>query len=184
MIAQQLRTVCRSGLLSVLALLVTAGGLGAFSAWTVGTARMPFLIGLEGYLPSAIGRVHPRYQSPYVALTLQGGVATFFILMSFVGAGVEEAYLVLLDTTLLVYFLPYLYMFAAYLRVGGTPINLRRLIVGGSGLAATLLAMGLALVPPEEAASAWLFEFKVLGGFLLFLGVGVALYHRAGSRTR
>lgn len=35
--------------------------------------------------------------------------------MSFAGSTVEEAYVILLDTTLLVYFIPYVYMFAAYI---------------------------------------------------------------------
>jgi amino acid transporter len=76
---------------------------------------MPFVAGVDKYLPQAFGRIHPRYGSPYVAVSVQAVIASGFILMSFVGATVEEAYLTLLDTTLLVYFIPYVYMFAAYI---------------------------------------------------------------------
>jgi amino acid transporter len=100
---------------NILALLITLGGIGGLMAWFTGAARMPFVAGVDKYLPESFGRVHPRYGSPYVAVTVQAAIATLFILMSFAGATVEQAYLVLLDTTLLVYFIPYLYMFAAYI---------------------------------------------------------------------
>jgi amino acid transporter len=99
---------------NVLALLITLGGIGGLMAWFTGAARMPFVAGVDRYLPQAFGRIHPRYGSPYVAVSVQAVIASGFILMSFVGATVQEAYLTLLDTTLLVYFIPYLYMFAAY----------------------------------------------------------------------
>jgi amino acid transporter len=99
---------------NLLALLITLGGIGGLMAWFTGAARMPFVAGVDKYLPQAFGRIHPRYGSPYVAVSVQAVIASGFILMSFVGATVEEAYLTLLDTTLLVYFIPYLYMFAAY----------------------------------------------------------------------
>jgi amino acid transporter len=100
---------------NVLALLITLGGIGGLMAWFTGAARMPFVAGVDKYLPQAFGRIHPRYGSPYVAVSVQAVIASGFILMSFVGATVEEAYLTLLDTTLLVYFIPYVYMFAAYI---------------------------------------------------------------------
>jgi len=100
---------------NILALLITLGGIGGLMAWFTGAARMPFVAGVDKYLPESFGRVHPRYGSPYVAVTVQAVVATLFILMSFAGSTVEQAYLILLDTTLLVYFIPYLYMFAAYI---------------------------------------------------------------------
>lgn len=110
--------------------------------------------------------------------------------MSFAGAGVEEAYLVLLDTTLLVYFVPYLYMFAIYTTLRWRPedeeqrgMRLPRgraaaIAVGVCGLLTTSVAMGLSLVPPQETASMLAYELKVLGGFLAFLAVGVVLYSR------
>jgi amino acid transporter len=100
---------------NILALLITVGGIGGLMAWFTGAARMPFVAGVDKYLPQAFGLIHPRYGSPYVAVSVQAVIASGFILMSFVGATVEEAYLTLLDTTLLVYFIPYVYMFAAYI---------------------------------------------------------------------
>lgn len=99
---------------SLLALLITLGGIGGLMAWFTGAARMPFVAGIDHFLPASFGRVHPKYGSPYIAVILQAIIAALFVVMSFAGATVQEAYLILLDTTLLVYFLPYVYVFAAY----------------------------------------------------------------------
>jgi amino acid transporter len=148
---------------------------------------MPFVAGIDRFLPDAFGRIHPKHGSPYVAVILQAVIAAAFALMSFVGASVQEAYLVLLDTTLLVYFVPYGYLFAAHVIVRRQDLapwpdyrflKSRRLaqLAGVCGLITTLLAMALALVPPEDTDNALLFEVKVIGGFLAFLGVGGLVY--------
>jgi len=150
---------------------------------------MAFVAGVDRFLPAWFGRLHPRYGSPYLAVLVQAAVAVAFVLMSFAGATVEEAYLVLLDTSLLVYFVPYVYLFAAYL------VQRRRLphpaavprsgalatLIGGAGLGTTLLAMGMALVPPT-GASPTLFFVKVLGGFALFLLVGATIFQLEARR--
>jgi amino acid transporter len=159
---------------SLLALLITVGGIGGLMAWFTGAARMPFVAGIDHFLPTSFGRVHPKYGSPYVAVILQAIIAAFFVVISFAGATVQEAYLILLDTTLLVYFVPYLYLFATYavIRRSRTVAKL----AGACGLLTTLLAMGMALVPPDETANVLLFEAKIIGGFATFLLVGVILY--------
>ncbi|MFQ6612848.1 MAG: APC family permease [Fidelibacterota bacterium] len=179
---------------NLIALLITLGGIGGLMAWFTGAARMPFVSGVDRYLPAGFGKLHPRYGSPYIAIIFQSVVATAFILMSFIGATVQEAYLILLDTTLLVYFIPYLYMFAAYLvlrrkQVGSGRVlllprgNRKAYFSGALGLATTLIAMLLALVPAAEIRNVFLYELKVVGGFLIFIGVGVVIY-RLEARKR
>ena len=50
-------------------------------------------------------------------ILVQAGLATIFLLLSVLGKGttVEKAYLILLDTQLLVYFIPYVYLFISFL---------------------------------------------------------------------
>ncbi len=109
------------------------------------------------------------------------------MLMSFVGATVEEAYLILLDTTLLVYFIPYAYMFAAYLRLRATGLGdedaLRvpsnksvAYLFGFCGLFTTILAMVMSVVPSSGTTNVLVYELKVIGGFLLFILVGAGIY--------
>src|SRR5271169_6903093 len=44
---------------------------GIGSAWMGGSARIPFVAGLDSYMPSWLGRVHPKYATPYAALIVQ-----------------------------------------------------------------------------------------------------------------
>ena len=52
-----------------------------------GPARVAFVIGLDRYFPPAFGRVHPRWQTPYVAILTQAVLATVFLLLSVLGKG-------------------------------------------------------------------------------------------------
>jgi glutamate:GABA antiporter len=172
---------------NVIALLITLGGIGGLMAWFTGSARLPFVAGIDHYLPKGFGKVHPRYGSPYVSVFAQSIIATLFIIMSFIGSTVEEAYLILFDTTLLVYFIPYGYIFAAYIVITArdhanrnSPFHgnsiYRTYILGGCGFLTTVFAMAMSLVPPAEAANVWLFEAKIIGGFATFLFTGIGIY--------
>jgi glutamate:GABA antiporter len=177
------------------AMLYVIGNIGGIGAWLTGPARIAFVIGLDRYFPPAFGRVHPRWKTPYIAILTQAVLATVFLLLSVIGRGttVEKAYLVLLDTMLLVYFVPYLYLFVAYLIV-----RLREpsqatdswwkgkgaaALVGSAGFLLTVLAMTVATVPPNDT-DPWLFRLKVIGGAALFIGLGGAVYWRARLTTR
>src|SRR5215470_7858201 len=69
---------------------------GAASAWFAGSSRVPFVAGLASALPAALGRVHPRWRSPHVALLTCALLAGIFTILSLVGSSVAEAYQVLL----------------------------------------------------------------------------------------
>jgi amino acid transporter len=174
------------------AALYTVGTIGGVGAWLTGPARVAFVIGLDRYFPPAFGRVHPRWRTPYVAIIVQGVLATVFLLLSVLGEGTEvkEVYLILLDTQLLIYFIPYIYLFIVFL------LNLRNReaeadvmlapggVVGGwaiglSGLCLTLVAMVLAMIPPPGTANPWLFRAKVIGGALGFILIGGLIYWKA-----
>jgi amino acid transporter len=99
------------------ALLIGLGGLGGVSAWLASCARVPFVAGIDRYLPASFGRLHPRYGSPHVALLATGGISSLIILLGFAGAEVQEAYLFLVDFTIIVYFVPYIYLFASLIKL-------------------------------------------------------------------
>jgi glutamate:GABA antiporter len=177
------------------AMLYVIGNIGGIGAWLTGPARIAFVIGLDRYFPPAFGRVHPRWKTPYIAILTQAVLATVFLLLSVIGRGttVEKAYLVLLDTMLLVYFVPYLYLFVAYLIVRlrepsqATDTSWKgkgaAALVGSAGFLLTVLAMTVATVPPNDT-DPWLFRLKVIGGAALFIGLGGAVYWRARLTTR
>jgi len=164
------------------------GNIGGVGAWITGPARVAFVIGLDRYFPPAFGKVHPRWKTPYIVILTQAVLASLFLLVSVLGRGttVEKAYLVILDTMLLVYFIPYIYLFLSYLadRLRGAdsdaPLGARAkaVVIGLSGLSLTVLAMVIATVPPAGTEEPWLFRLKVIGGAGAFVLLGAALYLR------
>ncbi len=170
------------------ALLYAIGNVGGVGAWLIGPARVAFMIGIDRYLPPAFGLIHPKWKTPYGAILIQAGLATLFLLLSVLGKGttVERAYLMLLDTMLLIYFIPFLYLFATYIKVAGArgqPRRGRVMVTGASGFGLTLFAMIVACIPPEGTPSVALFELKVIGGCLAFVGTGGGCYWRARQRV-
>ena len=171
------------------AVLYSIGNLGSMGAWLIGPARVAFVIGLDHYFPKAFGAVHPRWHTPYVAILVQATLATIFLLLSVLGKGtnVEDVYLVLLDTQILIYFIPYLYLFVVFLIHRRRSANSSEVVlapggsIGGwltglSGIMLTLFAMIIATIPPPDMASSLLFRLKVIGGALGFILIGGLIY--------
>jgi glutamate:GABA antiporter len=172
------------------AALYTIGNLGSVGAWLIGPARMAFVIGLDRYFPKAFGVVHPRWHTPHVAILVQATLGTIFLLVSVLGKGtnVEDVYLILLDTQILIYFIPYLYLFIVFLihRRRGENASDVVLSPGGligawltglSGIIVTLFAMIIATIPPPDlGGSALVFRLKVIGGALGFILIGGLIY--------
>jgi len=180
--------VTMAWLASAAAAMYVIGNVGSVGAWLTGPARVAFVIGLDRYFPPAFGRIHPKWKTPYVAILTQAILASVFLLVSVLGHGttVEKAYLIILDTMLLVYFIPYIYLFLCYLNdrlrhadgaVGGVA-RARSALIGLAGLSLALLAMIIATVPPGGTSDPWLFRVKVIGGAGAFVVLGVVIYFR------
>src|SRR5258708_9848897 len=75
-----------------LMLSVSIAGIG--SAWLGGSARIPFVAGLDSYMPSWLGKVHPKYATPYAALIVHASVSLILVVIhfSFTGRGVPETF--------------------------------------------------------------------------------------------
>lgn len=177
------------------AALLTLGRLGELGAWLTGPARVAFVVGLDHYFPPVFGRVHTRWRTPYVAIIVQALLATVFLLLSVLGKGttVEKAFLILLDMSLLVYFIPYIYLFICFIvhcrRANHPALSLivpggstGATIVGLCGLFITIFAMVVAMIPPPDTSDPWVFETKVAGGSLLLVLLGGFIYRRAKRR--
>jgi amino acid transporter len=155
----------------LLATLIGIALVGQLDTWIAGNTRLPYAVGLDRYLPPAFSRIHPRWGTPYVSLLVQALAATLFLLMAQLGETVRAAYQIMVDMTVIVTFVPFVYIFGAGLRFASR-------IAAVSGLAVTLIAIVLAAVPPHEAQSAAIFEAKVAGGSLLFALAGWMVFKR------
>ncbi len=58
---------------------------GIASAWLGGSARIPFVAGLDSYMPSWLGKVHSRYHTPYAALIVHAAVSMVLVVLNFSG---------------------------------------------------------------------------------------------------
>jgi glutamate:GABA antiporter len=174
-----------------MAALIVIGGLGQAGAWFAAGGRLPFVAGLDRFLPAAFGRVHPRYGSPYVSLIVQAVVAAVFILLGQAGTTVRGAYDVLVSMSIISYFVPYLFIFASLIKLQGEPAGptvMRvpggrkvALLVGAIGFLTTALSIGLALIPADDEPNKVLAVTKV-AGLTLLLVAGGALVYFSGMR--
>jgi amino acid transporter len=183
-------------LLPLCAGLLTIGRLGGLGAWLTGSARVAFMVGLDHYFPPAFARVHGRWRTPYIAIIVQALLATLFLLLSVLGKGttVEKAFLILLDMSLLIYFIPYLYLFICFIVYCRRTRDAASLLVPGGrmggmlaglcGLFITLFAMIVAMIPPPDTRDPWFYEAKVAGGSLLLVMLGGFIYWRAKRKAK
>src|SRR5579862_5844589 len=59
------------GVLPLVAFLIALSNIGAAGAYLAAVARLPFVAGLDRFLPPAFGALHPRWKTPWVALLTQ-----------------------------------------------------------------------------------------------------------------
>jgi len=106
------------------------------------------------------------------------------------------AYQVLIDAAIILYFIPFLYMFAAAIKLAGRKDRTENphavLVPGGKtgvwiasglGFIVTLLSIAVSLYPPGESANRRTFLTKVVGWTVGSLALGLFLYFR-GARQK
>ncbi|HEU5232546.1 MAG TPA: APC family permease [Terriglobales bacterium] len=180
----------------IAALLVTVGNAGGVGTTVAGIARVPFAVGIDSYLPAFFGKIHPRWRTPYIAILIQAGISAFILVLAQISETVNGAYQVLVDAAIILYFLPFLYMYAAAIKLAyradrngnadAVLIPWGRAgvwIVGLLGFFICLLSMVLSMIPPGETTNKAVFELKLIGGTSLAILIGLALYWTS-SRKR
>ncbi|HWY58362.1 MAG TPA: APC family permease [Terriglobales bacterium] len=193
-ISQMSRQVGLPWILPALAIILSTSIIGIASAWLTGCARLPFVFGLDRYLPPALGKIHPRYKTPHVALIAQSTVCALFLAMSFAGAAVKEAFVTMLDLSAVLNLVPYVYIFAAILmltsdkkapfRPPGRFSNFTLRTIGSVGLFTTLLAIAVVFAPSKQVRSVPLFELKMFSGSLFFLALGSFFFFTGRRKLR
>jgi amino acid transporter len=177
----------------IIAVFVTLNAMGGVGGWFAATARLPFVAGIDRFLPRAFGELHPKWGTPYVALLVQAAIAAVFIFLGQAGTNVRGAYDALVSMGIIAYFIPFLFMFAALIvlqketagpdvmRVpGGRPVAV---FLGALGFFTTAVSIVLACVPPDEEPNKTLAVVKVVGSSLVLVAIGAIIYW-IGSRRR
>ena len=185
------------GVLGVLAaVLVTIGNAGGVGSTVAGVARVPFVVGIDRYLPAAFGKIHPKWKTPWVSILVQGGLSGAILLISQINDTTRGAYQFLIDAAIILYFIPFLYMFAAVIKLARRPdraANPQAILVPGGrfgvwvcgslGFVVVLLGIAVSLIPPGDSSSKLSFESKLVGGTLVSILIGLVLYWR-GARAK
>ena len=176
-----------------IAALIVLGGLGQAGAWFAAGGRLPFVAGIDRFLPAAFGRLHSRYGSPHVSLLTQAAIAAVFIFLGQAGTTVKGAYDVLVSMAIISYFIPYLLMFASMIRLQREPAppeairvpggRVVAVTVAGVGFLTTSISIVLALIPAADEPNKLLAVTKVAGLTLLLVGGGALVYY-LGQRRR
>ncbi len=181
-----------AALIAPVALLVGISNTGAAAAYFSGTARLPFVVGTDHYLPAIFGRIHPRWKTPYVAILAYGVAGILFGLLSQAGTSVRGAYDLLVSMSVITYFIPYLFLFAAMARLQSRPAPAGAMRVpGGRRVAIPLACMGflstaaaivLSLFPAEDEKHPVMALSKIVVMTIVLLAGGVAVFRR-GQRS-
>ena len=167
---------------------VSIAGIG--SAWLGGSARIPFVAGLDSYMPAWLGRIHPKYATPYAALIVHASVSLILVILNFVSTGnVQASFQSLLSLAVVLQLIPFLYVFGAILKLAMDPDFRKQqyakgtlLIAGISGLVTTIVAMIVAFFPAAQIQSVLGYEIWMVGGTLLFIGLAAFFFFVYGSR--
>jgi amino acid transporter len=173
-------------LLPIVAAMVTLNALGGVGGWFAATARLPFVAGLDRYLPPAFGSLHPTWRTPYVALLVQAAIALMFVFLGQAGTSVRGAYDALVSMGIIAYFIPFLYMFAAMIALQREPAGPEVMRVPGgrrvaialaaTGFVVTAISIVLACIPPDEEPNKMFAVVKVVGLSGILVAAGVVVY--------
>jgi glutamate:GABA antiporter len=168
---------------------ISIAGIG--SAWLGGSARIPFVAGLDSYMPAWLGRIHPKYATPYAALIVHATVSLILVVLnfSFTGAGVQETFQKLLSLAVVLQLIPFLYMFGALLKIAASATFVKGrygkttlLLAGFSGFTTTGSGIALAFFPAQQIKSLRSYEIWMFGGTLFFIGLAAFFFFIYGKR--
>lgn len=181
-------------LMAPVALLVALNAVGGAAGNLSSTARLPFVAGVDRYLPSAFGWIHPRYRTPWVAIAVYGGSGMVVAFLGQAGTTVRGAYDVLVSMGVIALFLPYLFLFSTMIRLQSKPAGPEvRRVPGGRPVAIGLASLGLlstaativlCTIPGQDEPNKLQAVAKVLGGTAVLIGIGVAVFVAERRKAR
>jgi amino acid transporter len=173
------------------AALVTVGNAGGVGSTVAGIARVPFMVGIDRYLPAAFGKIHPRWKTPYVSILVQAIVSAIILLLIQINESANGAYQILVDAAIILYFIPFVYMYAAAIKLsyrGDRNENKSAALIPGGkfgvwvaaglGLLVVLAGIFLSFIPPGDSTSKFTFEVKLMACTVVSIALGLGLYFR------
>jgi amino acid transporter len=181
----------------IAAFLIALSAIGSVGLWLAASARLPFVAGIDHFLPKWFARVHPKWRTPHYSLLFLAGVEALCIFFAQYGTTVAGAYEYLVSMAIISYLIPFLLLFASLIRLQREPAgpDVRRvpggrkgaILVAGVGMFTTSAAIVLSFVPGEDEPNPTGFITKLVLSTLLMILGGVILYvlgRRRADRLR
>jgi amino acid transporter len=182
-----------SWIVIVIALLVALNSIGGAASFLSSTSRLPFVAGIDRYLPQAFGRVHVKWGTPWIAIIFYGFAGMLCAVLSQAGSSVQSAYDLLVSMSIITYFIPFVFLFLAMIRLqrepvppgvtrlpGGKPVAI---LLASVGLITTVLTIVLATIPPDDEPHKGFAIAKIIGSTFLLVGAGVVVFLSRRWRT-
>jgi amino acid transporter len=179
-----------SGIGGIAVTILGIGALYTFLAnmvtWTMGANRTAAEAANEGELPSIFGKLHPVNKTPVGAYVITGVISTLvLIIYGFMAGSNEELFWSLFAFSSIIFLLPYLALFPAFLKLRRTDADIKRpfQIPGGLSLATViaivceifiLQAILFFIWVPGQAVD-WAYATPVLAGVAVTIVLGEVL---------
>lgn len=186
---------------SIMALMLLLGGLGGACVWIIAPIKMFFESTKQGVLPESFTRLNEN-NVPARAMISQSLIITIVVIATSFLPSVNVFYETLVLMATITYFIPYLVMFAAFLKLRKSHPHRERpyRVPGGKfsvwaisaiGFSSVLLAIVLPFfIPPADLASAHdilMYKIEIAMGPIIFFILGYFiywLYERKQSRLK
>jgi len=152
------------------------------SVMFAGNTRLPMVAGWDGLLPSWFTRMHERYHTPLNSILFVGAVTAAFSIVGLIGVGKQEAFQLLWNASAIFYGLTYLVMFALPIADRRAPVWLKGAAL--SGFLATLLFVGISILPIVQVQSRLVFAAKIAMVILIANAIGAGIFLRFSTGSQ
>jgi amino acid transporter len=134
-----------------------------------------------------MGKIHPKYSTPYAALIVQFVVSAVLVVIN-LSFQVQEAFQRLLSLAVVLQLVPFLYMFAALVKFAWKRDTSGRygvsamLFAGVAGFITTALGTALVFFPAQQITSLMSYEIWMFGGTAFFVALAAFFFFVYGRK--
>ncbi|QIW10776.1 APC family permease [Francisella sp. LA112445] len=159
----------------LMAFLLTFAELAAVSIWLLAPVVMFFKCTPKGILPEWLHKTN-KHDSPRNALIFMGILVTLIVLLTNFLPSVNVMYQALILMATVLYFIPYLYLVVAYIKLKD---NSYKYILGALVFISTSLGIIFSFQPPGDLKGFYdiaIYEFELILGPIVFILIGWLLF--------